>query len=273
VNSNLGVGDKLIDKLIKTSHEIDVKGFDLYTSNESLGAHAEYIRDGLIYPVWRKNLVRIIEEAKVNQVICMMTINSLCLFSITEFMDDMLELKAKYGWNKPLIDLNILRWPAFMSPLNLPNELKEKLHKKLFDWFEIHKESDLLMVHEKAQIQRLIDYIEVVEQGHVKTEDKKELHFHDFKSFYEQYDERRGKNFVETFPEAADWYESLQVDYTIPNVAVTTGHITHFENEEYEPDVIRKKKEGKPTWDAKASNILADKIKDGTWKRVDLKRN
>ena len=38
VNSNLGVGDKLIDKLIKTSHEIDVKGFDLYTSNESLGA-------------------------------------------------------------------------------------------------------------------------------------------------------------------------------------------------------------------------------------------
>ena len=75
VNSNLGVGDKLIDKLIKTSHEIDVKGFDLYTSNESLGAHAEYIRDGLIYPIWRKNLVRIIEEAKVNQVICMMTIS------------------------------------------------------------------------------------------------------------------------------------------------------------------------------------------------------
>ena len=68
-------------------------------------------------------------RTKVNQVICMMTINSLCLFSITEFMDDMLELKAKYGWNKPLIDLNILRWPAFMSPLNLPNELKEKLHK------------------------------------------------------------------------------------------------------------------------------------------------
>ena len=64
VNSNLGVGDKLIDKLIKTSHEIDVKGFDLYTSNESLGAQSEYIRDGLIYPIWRKNLVRIIEEQK-----------------------------------------------------------------------------------------------------------------------------------------------------------------------------------------------------------------
>jgi organic radical activating enzyme len=246
INSNLGVPDKLIDKLIKTTHEIDVKEFDIYTSNEAYGKHADYIRDGLVYETWRNNLVRIIEEANVNQVICMMTINSLCLVSITEFMDDMLELKAKYGWNKPLIDLNILRWPAFMSPLNLPDDIKIKLHKKLYDWFEIHKNNDLLAIHEKAQIQRLIDYIEVVEQGHVKTEDKKELHFHDFKSFYEQYDERRGKNFVETFPELADWYESIEVDYTIPDVSVTDGRITHFEPDEYEPDVERKKKEG--TW-------------------------
>jgi organic radical activating enzyme len=248
INSNMGVPDKLIDKLIKTTHEIDVKEFDIYTSNESFGDHAEYIRDGLIYPTWRNNLVKIIEQGKVNQVICMMTINSLCLVSITEFMDDMLELKAKYGWNKPLIDLNILRWPAFMSPLNLPDDIKERLHKKLFDWFEIHKNNDLLAIHEKAQIQRLIDYIEVVDQGHVATEDKKELHFHDFKSFYEQYDKRRGKNFVKTFPELKDWYETLEVDYTIPDVSVTTGHITHFENEEYKPDVERKLKEGKTPW-------------------------
>lgn len=272
VNSNLGVPDKLIDRLIKTSHEIDVKGFDLYTSNEALGAHGEYIRDGLIYPTWRKNLVRIIEEAKVNQVICMMTINSLCLVSITEFMDDMLELKAKYGWNKPLIDLNILRWPAFMSPLNLPDDIKGKLHKKLFDWFEIHKNNDLLAVHEKAQIQRLIDYIEVVDQGHVETEDEKELHFHDFKSFYEQYDKRRNKNFVETFPELKEWYESIKIDETIEDVEVTSGHITHFEVEEYKPDIEKKKKDGVPTWNEENSNILSHKIKTGKWQKINLKK-
>jgi organic radical activating enzyme len=248
VNSNLGVNDKLIDKLIKTSHEIEVKGFDLYTSNESYGKHGEYIRDGLIWENWRRNLVRIIEEANINQVIIMMTINSLCLFSITEFMDDMLELKAKYGWNKPIIDLNILRWPAFMSPLNLPDDIKAKLHHKLKTWFESRQDNHLLLEHERAQIQRLIDYIEVVDQGHVATEDEKELHFHDFKSFYEQYDKRRGKNFVETFPEIKEWYESIEVDQSIPNVSVTTGHITHFENEEYKPDVERKLKEGKTPW-------------------------
>ena len=84
INSNLGISDKIMDALIKYSH--NVKSFHIYTSCESYGTHAEYIRDGLIYPTWKKNLVRIIEEAKVNQVICMMTINSLCLVSITEFM-------------------------------------------------------------------------------------------------------------------------------------------------------------------------------------------
>jgi organic radical activating enzyme len=242
VNSNLGVSDKLIDRLIAESHEINVKGFELYTSNESYGKHAEYIRDGIVYDKWRENLVRIIEEAKVEQVIVMMTINSLCLFSITEFMDDMIELKRKYGWNKPLIDLNILRWPAFMSPLNLPDDIKSKLHLKLKNWFDIHKNNDVIAVHEKAQIQRLIDYIEVVDQGHVNTENEKELHFHDFKSFYEQYDKRRGKNFTETFPELKEWYDSLEVDYTIDDVEITSGHITHFEIEEYAPDIERRKK-------------------------------
>ena len=71
-----------------------------------------------------KTPTKVIEEAKIRQVVIMMTINSLCLFSITEFLDDMLSLKAKYGTHKPIVDFNILRWPAFMSPLTLPNDIK-----------------------------------------------------------------------------------------------------------------------------------------------------
>ena len=236
VNSNLGVHDKLIDRLLKMSHELPIKEFDLYTSNESFGAHAEYIRDGLSWPVWRNNLVRIIEEGNFRQVICMMTINSLCLYSITEFMDDMFTLKEKYGMNKPGIDLNILRWPAFMSPLNLPDSEKKKLHKKLSEWYVIKKEHPMMMDHEKAQIERLISYIDVVDQGHVSTEEDKEKHFHDFKSFYRQYDVRKGHDFKKTFPEIAEWYDSIEVDESIPYVPVNDGRITHFESGEYEPD-------------------------------------
>ena len=233
INSNLGVEDKLIDRLIKTSHEIDVKNFDLYTSNESFGAHAEYIRDGLKYDVWRKNVIRVIEEAKCRQLIVMMTINSLCLFSITEFLDDMISIKKKYGQYKLVVDLNILRWPAFMAPIALPNDKKQYVHDKLKIWFDNKENLELLHEGEVAQIQRVIDYIEVVDKGHIATENEMDKHFHDFKSFYEQYDKRRGKDFCKTFPELADWYNSIEVDYSIPNVSITDGRITNYEIGEY----------------------------------------
>ena len=236
VNSNLGVNQEIIDKLINITQEIDIKEFDIYTSCEAYGEQAEYIRDGLNYEVWRKNLVQVIESAKIRQVVIMMTINSLCLFSITEFLDDMLELKTKYGSHKPIVDFNILRWPAFMSPLTLPDDIKHDLHGKLSMWWRKNKKNPLINMHEGAQIQRLIDYIEVVNRGHNTTEMDMQMQFHDFKSFYVQYDKRRNKSFVETFPELEDWYNSLVVDETIANVKVTDGRITHYEPGEYISD-------------------------------------
>ena len=239
VNSNLGGNFKRIQRLIDASHELPIAEFDLYTSNEAMGAHAEYIRDGLIYDEWRSNMVQFIEKAKFRSLTIMMTINSLCLFSITEFLDDMLILKRKYGPNRPNVDFNILRWPAFMSPLALPDQVKMFLHGKFTRWFEERKQDadfdEMFSINEQAQIQRLIDYIEVVKTGHVTTENEYETHFHDFKSFYDQYDKRRGKDFKKTFPELAVWYDQLIVDDTIPDVPVTDGAITHFEDGEYNP--------------------------------------
>lgn len=236
VNSNLGVDKKLIDKLIKVTHEIDVKNFDFYTSNESFGPHSEYIRDGLKYDEWRNNVVRIVEEAKCRQLVIMMTINSLSLFSLTEFLDDMISLKKKYGQYKVVVDLNILRWPAFMAPVVLPIDKKQYVHTKLKTWFDNKENLSLLHEGEVAQIQRVIDYIEVVDKGHVATENDMDKHFHDFKSFYEQYDKRRGKDFCKTFPELADWYNSIEVDYNIPNVSITDGKIINYEIGEYKLD-------------------------------------
>lgn len=236
VNSNLGLNEKTLDRLINITKELQIKEFDLYTSNESFGAHAEYIRDGLKYDLWRSNLVKFIENADFRQVVIMMTINSLCLFSITEFLDDMLELKKKYGTHRPIVDLNILRWPAFMSPLVLPEDVKYALHGKLSLWFMKHKNSEYFTIGEKAQIQRLIDYIEVVNRGHNTTELDNTLQYHDFKSFYMQYDVRRNKSFTDTFPELADWFNSIEIDRTIPDVRVTDGRITHFEPGEYVSD-------------------------------------
>jgi len=99
-----------------------------------------------------------------------------------------------------------------------------------------------MLDHEKAQIQRVIDYIGNVDQGHVETEGDQDLHFHDFKSFYEQYDKRRGKDFRKTFPELVKWYDTLQVDQSIPDAEMMDGRITHYESGEYKPDIEKRKK-------------------------------
>jgi len=61
---------------------------------------------------------------------------------------------------------------------------------------------------EANHVQRLIDYLDVVKTPHSDTFDMPALQ-NDFKQFYKQYDERRGKDFSTTFPALATWYKEL----------------------------------------------------------------
>ena len=133
VNSNLG-NSKLTNKLIDVSHEFN--NFILYTSNESVGTHAEYIRDGLVWDTWLTNLENFIKNGKTYSISMMMTINALSLFSLLKFMDLMLELKIKYKTVSPGCSFNILRHPSFQSVLVLPKELRFKFSDDIEKWVD-----------------------------------------------------------------------------------------------------------------------------------------
>ena len=109
------------------------------------------------------------------------------------------------------MSFNILRFPSFQSPLILPEEMrthhKEQLEECLDSWWT-EGEQNLMHEHEMHQIQRLIDYLDVVKTPHSETFDQSKLE-NDFKEFYTQYDERRGKDFCATFPHLAEWYKGL----------------------------------------------------------------
>jgi len=205
VNSNLVPKDALMDKLIEMSHHIP--HLEIYSSNESVGAHSEYIRDGMDYQKWLNNIDRLITEGNLHAQHMMMTINSLCLASITEFMDDMLTIKRKHGSQYCSMSLNILRFPSFQSCAILPATMKETYKNKLQTWLDKQVATDetdkngnpLLNDWERPQVQRLIDYLDVVKTPHQHTAGQDKL-YNDFRSFYEQYDQRRGKDFRKTFP-------------------------------------------------------------------------
>jgi organic radical activating enzyme len=207
INSNLGMDWDKIQRLLDSCRGIEL---DLYTSNESMGAHAEYIRDGLEWNTWNHNVQNILmhEASPVRAIHSMCTINALCLESLTEYLDHLLLLKKIYGRERVNFTLNILRFPSFQSPLVLPREIRDRHRINLITWLEINRHNPLLHQHELNHVQRLIDYLDVVKTPHSDAFDSTQL-CHDFKRFYQQYDQRRDKDFRSTFPRLEAWFEQL----------------------------------------------------------------
>jgi len=205
INSNLGINRKEVDRLLRATQNVDL---DLYTSNESMGSHAEYIRDGLEWDQWIGNLEYLLEGKQLRGLHCMCTINALCLESLDEFLDLILHYKTIYGKEAINFSLNILRFPSFQSALVLPDNIRQAKGDKLKTWFDKNSSSEFLHEMELNQLQRLIDYLDIVKTPHSESFELPKLR-NDFKKFFEQYDERRGKNFGETFPDLKEWYESL----------------------------------------------------------------
>ena len=204
INSNLGA-DVDVDRLLDSIDGLEV---DIYTSNESVGVQAEYIRDGLDWQAWMDNMHKIAVSKKVRGLHVMNTINALCLDSLPEFLDVCLDLKAQYGKDFPNFTLNILRFPSFQSPLVLPPEILAKYKGNLEQWLQRARLTGLLQEHEINHTQRLIDYLDVVKTPHREAFEMPKL-LNDFKNFYKQYDTRRGKNFASAFPALNNWYIGL----------------------------------------------------------------
>jgi hypothetical protein len=189
INSNLGMDWATVQRLLESTQGIDL---DIYTSNEAIGAHAEYIRDGLDWQIWNHNVQNILMEqnSPVRAVHSMCTINALCLESLPDYLDHLLLLKKIYGRDRVNFTLNILRFPSFQSPLVLPRELRDRHRIRLITWFEMNRDNGMLHEHELNHVQRLIDYLDVVRTPHsesfdqIKFYDSAELLEINFKKYF-----------------------------------------------------------------------------------------
>ena len=138
----------------------------------------------------------------------MCTINALCLTTLDQLLDCIVNWKLEYGADAVSFTLNILRFPSFQSPLVLSDELRSRGRDQLADFMVRHKGSSYLQEHEWNHLSRLINYLDVVKTPHSDAFEL-DLLRKDFKSFYTQYDARRGLSFESAFPELAEWYRTL----------------------------------------------------------------
>jgi organic radical activating enzyme len=206
INSNLGA-EVDIDRLLSSIEGTEV---DIYTSQESVHEQAEYIRDGLDYTAWIANVQKLLDNDRIRVVHCMATINALCLDSLPSLLYQLLEFKQMYGRERVSFTLNILRFPSFQSALVLPDNLRTEYKNKLQDFLDRNRNNIFMHEHELNHLQRLIDYLDVVKTPHSEAFELSKLN-NDFRQFYMQYDQRRNKDFIKTFPNLKKWYESIQL--------------------------------------------------------------
>jgi len=204
INSNLGT-DVDIDRLLEA---IDGVTVDLYTSNESMSLQAEYIRDGLVFDDWTNNVERLLDSGKFRGLHVMCTINALCLDSLDSFLETVMNWKRDYGKDAINFSLNILRFPSFQSLTVLPEEIRLVYYNKLHDFADRYRHGTEMHEFEWNQLTRLLNYISEISEEHKEAMSQSILQ-RDFKNFYTQYDQRRNKNFDNTFPALANWYTTL----------------------------------------------------------------
>jgi hypothetical protein len=214
INSNLGVKpilvERLAEKVEKLRLEGKIKGFKLFTSLDTWGTRAEYIRTGLDLAVWEQNFHTYLTKTK-NPITFMITFNILSVSSFKTLLIKLLEWRSQYGWydhlskhrirfdtphlKEPLqYDMNILPKSEFMP------YMKDSL-KFIRDNID-NSASDKFSDIEYEKFRRVVDYMEST----TYSDDKLLIGRRDFYNWFNEYDRRRDTNFSGTFPEMEQFF-------------------------------------------------------------------
>lgn len=216
INSNLGVPDKLIDKLIEKINKIEdenrVKEFIIFTSCDTWGEHAEYIRNGLKFNQFWDNINKILTKCPKVVITFMVTYNALSVFKYDTFIKEVYKLKDYYAsedryWNSAtFLDSSYLRHPVHQTVKILPYQLSNLIlnQVKLINFLATPSFNSKQIGYsdiEMQKVKRIYDWMISPNDENLLLKSRL-----DFYKFFNEHDKRRGTNFVKTFPELEEFY-------------------------------------------------------------------
>lgn len=219
INTNLGSPKHLIERFVNSAKKIINEGrvneFIIFTSCEAWGNQAEYIRNGLDFDLFLENVEYILKELPTVTITVMATFNALSVFTYSQLIDKIFELKKQYKNNQRYwmssiqLDTSYVRWPEHLSVKILDREQKELIlesAKKAFYYatHEFNHQHYGFSDVEVEKIKRIYDYA-IGEDGFDVERNRK-----DFVAFVDEHDKRRDTNFLETFPQLQKLYNDVK---------------------------------------------------------------
>ena len=216
INSNLGVKPALVDKMIEyVNHLTENKGisrFKLYTSIDTWGPRAEYIRTGLDLKIWERNLDAYLKGTG-QPISFMITFNILSVSTFKSLLEKILEWRSVYNQFNKTDQPQMVRFdtPYLKEPLQydmniLPKKEFMKYMKESLKFMEQNvddKDPTKFSEVEFEKFRRVVDYMATTEYDQDKiTEGQR-----DFYNWFNELDTRRGTDFVNTFPEMEKFFK------------------------------------------------------------------
>ena len=208
INSNLGVSfsrvDRLTEQVKKLTQEKKIKTLNVFTSIDSWGAQAEYMRTGLDCAHWERNMLEIVKMKKRVNFMC--TFNVLCVTNFQSLLEKVVEWRKEYGADLFHLDIPYLKDPPhwminILTPDFMPYmDRTLKYMEDNAEWFELS---------EIVKFKRVTEYM----RTNPVDADKIRRGRRDFYVFFTENDRRLGTNMLELFPEYKDFYQLCKETY------------------------------------------------------------
>ena len=215
VTSNFSVEPELFKRYldyVKNICDGRIEHFMQYVSLDSgIPVQAEYIRHGLDYTRVFDNVNRYLTQVpSYNSLTFIITMNNLSVTGLKSLLGWILHLRRTHSrtYQRVWFDTPVLRTPAWQSLQILPESYALRLEEAKQFMLE-HMEDPRYPFqgfkdYEVARLDRDIAWMRSA-QGVEHAQDRA-----DFYRFFNEHDQRRNTNFLETFPEMESWWKECQ---------------------------------------------------------------
>ena len=235
INSNLGVPDNLIDRLIEKLDEIIrnnlVKEIIIFTSCDGYGIQSEYTRYGMNFEKLFNNIDKVLSSLPKVTVVVMSTFNIFSVFSYESLIRKVQELKIKHFnphryWSSSIIlDTSYLRQPSFMSFRLLKGYISEDFFDRWIKYMKFNSTYRSLNFLQMQTVQDVgfstqeIEKVSRLKDIFVSDKNVNDStllqHKLDLNTFVKQYESRRGLKVLEIYPELESFFEKINNENTI----------------------------------------------------------
>jgi len=220
INTNLGYTSRRVEKLAKTVKELQdnncIKQFKMFSSMDTWGKRAEYLRTGLDIELWEKNQDIYVRGVQ-SHITHMVTFNVLSVTSFKDYLKKVLEWRKTYEdiipnnlgsdelVRKIRFDTPYLKEPLQYDMHILPKEEFLPYFDDILDFIKeniVEEDRTMFSELEYERFRRVRDYFASVQYD----ADTVRTGRIDFYKWFKEYDRRRGTNFLETFPEMENFW-------------------------------------------------------------------